>query len=208
MKQLMILFAAAVLLLSPAGVAFAHNGEEDSPQHSYNDKRQEIKEKLETKQQEAREKFEAKKAEITEKLSAKRLELCQARESKINEINDRYNDRAQGFIAKLDGANEKLNSIYEKYNLDVANYETLTNDIAEKRQAAVDALATVSAADFNCEEEGVNRQFGQYIKTNLRTSHDAIKTYRDSIKELAKQLRAAAQESATANETTESEQAN
>lgn len=217
MKRLLVslgTLAFAFSVVVPAGVVLAVEGSNNSTTGSANiaeqkkaaqekaeEDRKEAQETVDAARKEAQEKAKAQKASITEKLGAKRLEKCNEREAKVNEINKKFATKAQAHLTKLAGATDKLTAIKTTKNLDVANYDALLADVNTKATAAQAALTSVVVVDFNCDNEGVNREFGQYIKANIQTVRTAVKDYRDSVKALGKAIRTAAEAQATKPET-------
>lgn len=217
MKRLLVVAGVSAFALSvftPVGVVFAHSGvdhevatsetstniaeQKKQAQEKIEETRKEAQVTVESARKQAQEKVKSQRESIKEKLSTKRLEACNTREAKVNEINNKFASKAQAHLTRLAGATDKLTDVKTTKNLDVANYDTLLADVNAKATAAQVALTSVEAVDFNCDQEGVNREFGQYIKANIQTVRTAVKDYRDSIKSLAKAIRAAAEAQAQA----------
>lgn len=119
------------------------------------------------------------------KLEEVKLRVCQKREATINNLMTRLGNRGQKQLDMISTTSERLQAYKESKGLTVANYDSLLATTEAQKlaaQAAVDAAKSVQGS-FKCDGSDP-KSAADSFKQAMKVQHDAIKAYRDSVKEL------------------------
>ena len=147
--------------------------------------------RVEDKKIELRSAIEDKRQSIKTKLDTTRLKKCQEHENKINTVIGNSKTRGQRVLEKLQGVEAKVREFYQKKNLTVGNYDTLSGALDEKEAAAIAAVSVTGDTQFLCGDDDASRP-GGIVSDTVKTQHTALKAYRDAIRDLIKAVKQAA----------------
>lgn len=186
-KKLLNITAAAGLVFLTTTPALAREGE-STDDSTVREKVQQVREKSQEKREERAAQREDKKLEIQEKLADRRLQQCEAKQERINGIVDKHISRSTDALSKMNAARDKLVAYYADQGITLDNYDALMGALTDA-EANVQENLDVADVDFYCSEEGVNREFGQSIKTNLEALHASLKAYKSALKDFARAIR-------------------
>lgn len=135
---------------------------------------------------------ESKKAQIIKKIKAtnqaqkletKRLELCKKHETKINEINNKNIEQNQKQITTFHDIENKVKSFYAEKGLTSDKYASAIDRINTTRTFAIATIGASTEITFNCDEASATDP-GTTLREMTSTRHDAIKEYKNAIKNL------------------------
>lgn len=169
------IFIPALLVALSIGVAtpvLAESGASEAQQQRIQERKQELRDRLEQA-----------KADRTTKLEQRRLEICQQREERINAIFTKGLEQNGKQLAVFQGIEEKVKAFYEAKGLSAEGYDAAVAKADEKEAAAIAAIDTSAAMEFDCETTS-GQAPGQVIKQAMQARHVALKEYRTAIKDL------------------------
>ena len=152
----------------------------------------EKREARQEKREELREKVQQLKADRTEKLEGKRQEICEKREEKINSLLSNSVKRAEKRLAFIDKVNDRLNTFYENRDLSSDDYTAASEKVAEKAGAAKAALEVMANEKFSCDKVDGEKP-GLVIREVVQARNNAMKEYREAVRELLQVVREAFQ---------------
>lgn len=138
-----------------------------------------------TLQRVERQEAKAKRDSARQKLSATKLEICNTRKDAIDRHVTRIAERTEKHLALFNGVSERAQAFYVSSSDTLESYETLTANVAAKKDAATTAVATLIAQKdvFDCESDDPKGTIATY-KAILNDAIAALKEYRTSIKDL------------------------
>lgn len=139
----------------------------------------------------AKNEVEQRKAESSVKPDSKQLAFCQKHEQGIDKIMQRIGVRGDNHIALIGKIADNVEAYYKAKNLSVANYDELVaavNSTKATAQSAVDA-ANQAKGQFSCDGDPAGSATD--FKTLVQARNDAIKSYRDAVKQLIQAVKAA-----------------
>lgn len=187
---------AVVLAFSAVPVVQAIESADDASTTTSTTSQEELKRKAEERMAEAKQRAaemkaeaEARKAErqakAAEKLSETKQRICQRRETIINNIMDRMNSRGEKHFELISKISTRVQEYKNSKNLEVANYDQLLAAVEASKTAAQTALDTVGQvqADFKCDGTDPKGAASSF-KENMKTQNEALKAYRDAVKDL------------------------
>lgn len=215
-KRTIMAGAALALLASPA-VVLAKDGvsggddttvhaetESSSPSPSESPRPErvrqledQLKDRLEKQQEQIQSKLDDKKAELEQKLDDGKKKACENHVSTINKlmtVMDQRRTNALGQITKIANAVEAFKV---KKNLDVANYTDLVAKVDAAKAVAESAVqAQQQIPSLDCSGEHPRADVADF-KDKRSASTNAVKAYRDAVKDLVKAVKAAAEAQTT-----------
>jgi uncharacterized protein (DUF3084 family) len=117
------------------------------------------------------------------------MRSCAAREETLTTRMTRLTNLATTMMTKFDGHVERIEKYYTTKILpkgaELSNYESLLDDIEDKKAAVQSALADAQtdADAFTCESDDPKSNLQQFRK-NMQTVKQTLQDYRTSIKDL------------------------
>jgi hypothetical protein len=172
-RKLFIPVLLAVLSIGVATPAFALEGTGSGTQQQ----------RIQERKQELRSRLEQVKADRTTRLEQRRLEVCQKREERINAIFTKGIEQNGKQLAVFQSIEEKVKAFYEAKGLSAEGYDAAVANADEKEAAAIAAIDTSAAMEFDCETTD-GQTPGKVIKEAMQARHAALKEYRTAIKDL------------------------
>lgn len=143
----------------------------------------EQRELVDKRREAMKEAFEKRKDEVKERLKGKRLEKCQAREDRINRLIDKGVNFSEGRIEKVQKVEQAVRDFYAKQELESDKFDAAAANVDVKEAEAIAAIETTSDVSFSCEEIDSSTP-NQSIRDVHHQRHEALKAYRQSVKEL------------------------
>lgn len=204
MKHIIRFSIALVFLMSVVAVpVYALDGD-TSTKNAYTAeelaaKRQAMLERLEEykkKKAEAREKAQDRIEELKTEAKEHRLEVkkavCERLKARLQDDTPRLGTNASKLKARFDSIYERVQTFYDKKELNVENYEDLiaTVDAAElEATTSVQALAD-SKVDIDCEDPNLAEQL-ESVRLAARDARKDLHDYREALVKLISSLRKA-----------------
>lgn len=133
-----------------------------------------------------------KRQEAAKKLEETKLRICEKRQTVITGVMSRMNSRGQKQLDLITAVSTKVQAFKNSKNITVENYDTLLAAVESSKttaQAAVDAVKNTQV-EFKCDgsdPKGVASSF----KETVKAQNEALKDYRDAVKDLIKAVRQA-----------------
>lgn len=166
----------ACVLLAPV-TAFAHG--QDSHEH------------VEEKKAQIQQKVTQQKTVAKERLDAAKQKTCNRYAKNIIAMMNRVTDRRGAQVEHITEIAAKTKAFYVKKGYVLSNYHELSDDTSAKKAAAEAAVAAAkSVSQFDCGSDGPKAQLQTFREARASTI-DAIKDYRQSVKELIKGVKSA-----------------
>lgn len=193
MKQATICATIFALMLSlvPIASGALKNEKVSARAHDFATVKQE---EVSAKRQEIAEKIAEKKARVDERLTGARLEKCKKRESKVNAIIAKHVTNDERHMKTFDTVRDNLVGFIERKKLDVSGQAELKDAMDTKRQTALDAIDSLRAQTFSCNDASATEP-GSIVKQVNTLARDALKDYRTAIRQYAQAVKKAATES-------------
>lgn len=194
-----LVIGAVVIAVSGVGstLAYAEDTTTDSEKSSTTTRLSEAQTQLaEQKREELKQKVEAKQAEVKERLSTKRAELCKKRETAINKIVQNSHTRSEKVLAHLQQVEQRAKDYYVKKGLQLDNYNQLVVAMDEAEAAASAAVDQLGQTDFSCDTDNATNP-GAVAKDAVTAKHTAMDAYRDAIRAFIKAIVSTSGEEAT-----------
>ena len=141
------------------------------------------KAKVEERKAEIKQRLETAKAERTEKLADRRLQACEKRQDRVNAIFDRATERNTKQLAVFQKIEERVKAFYATKNLNTEGYDAAVQNADDKEAAAVAAIEASETVTFDCTATDAAKP-GSVIKEAMTARHAALKDYRTAIKDL------------------------
>jgi hypothetical protein len=148
------------------------------------------KQKVEEHREVIKEKLETVKTERTEKLAAPKLERCEKRQTNINKIFSNATERNKKQLAVFQKIEDKVKAFYVSKKITVDGYDAAVANADEKEAAAVAAIEASEGVTFDCANADAAKP-GAVIKEAMKSRHEALKAYRNAVKDLIKVVRQA-----------------
>jgi hypothetical protein len=132
----------------------------------------------------------AKRELAAQKLDAAKQRICEKRQTVITNVMTRMNNRGQKHLDLITTVSTKVQEFKNSKDLTVENYDTLLASVESSKTAAQTAVDAVknTQVEFKCDgtdPKGVASSF----KEAVRSQNEALKAYRDSVKDLIKAVR-------------------
>lgn len=195
--------AASLVLVAAAGTAGvaqaqpANSDPAERPQYvTSGEASAAAKERAENLREEAGKRAEAARAKAAEartkaqdrgaaKLEETKLRICQKREATINNLMSRIGDRGQKQLTMISATSDRVQAFKTTKNLTVAGYDSLLATTEAQKQAAQAAVEAVKSVQTSFKCDGSDpKSAADSFKQAMKTQHEAIKAYRDSVREL------------------------
>lgn len=159
-----------------------------------NELEQKQKERTEAGQQTKGLDAQEKKAE---KLDEAKKKACENNINTINRLKERMDQRRQNVLNRITKISEATQTFYTEKQLVVTNYDELVAKVAAAKVVAESAVQSQQQIpSLDCNGDHPRAEVSAY-KERHSTAIDAIKAYRDAVKELVRAVKAAAE---TANQ--------
>jgi hypothetical protein len=127
----------------------------------------------------------AKKALAQAKLDAARLKACQTRERVINNKLQQIAARGAKHLAVFNKKAERVMNFATTKGKKPANYDALVADVSAKKAAALAAVGKISAGSVSFDCDGSDpKGVAEGFKADLRAETEALKAYKQSIRNL------------------------
>ncbi len=146
---------------------------------------------------EMRQRLDSIKQNVQEKLQGQRLQVCQQRQAKVNQTLDKITANARRQLLVVSTVQLRVENFYKDKKMSVANYDQLAQTANAKRQAAEGVFDAVNGVNFDCQAQD-GRNVGQNVKEVVSGERQALKEYRQAVKDLLLAVKQAAGQS-TAN---------
>ncbi len=166
---------------------------------SLQERQAKIQERIEERQKKLEERFNERRTKIEEKLAGKRLERCERLETRINNLLDRSVERSRDKLAVFQRIEEGVKEFYVNKGLSAEGYEAALANADAKEADAIAAIDAMAEQNFECDEAESSNP-GEMISEAAHTRHEALKAYRESIKELIKVVKQALEDSSNSDD--------
>ena len=150
------------------------------------------KEQIELHRSELKQNLETTRTDRKAELTDKRLELCEQRQAKINELIAASAKVGRERLAHIQQVETKVKDFYERKDLSSSEYDAAVTMINEKETVAVAAVEVAESQKFDCAKVDGDKPSGE-IKSLHEAKRTALNDYRDSVKQLIRIVKTAAQ---------------
>lgn len=162
----------------------------------------ELRNQLDLKQQErqasAMTKRDDAKAAMQEKLDDAKKKACEKHVATINRLQDVMNKRRQNTLDRITKISDAVQSFYIDKQLTVTNYADLLAKVNAAKVVADSALqAQQQIPALDCSGDHPRADVTDF-KDKRATAIDAVRAYRDAVKELARAIKTAAEAASNA----------
>lgn len=164
---------AATLVLTPSGVAFAHNGNNDH-KNNRNQQAQSWDRHGDKNKDHNRHK---------DRNDGNRL-TCEERQNRATEQFNAYKDKAQQRYNGLSLYLGNQQSFVTTNNLSIEKYDELNNKAVEAQTNSANALASAQAPTIDCDKS--ERKDGETVYRSIRDMHKSIEKFEDRVQDLSK----------------------
>lgn len=179
--SILLLCTISTIMTTPTSSAISEENQNKSTTTTREEKKKEADAKIEEKKTQA----EQKRTEVKEK-------ACQNREKIITNTMERIVSSEQKKLENITTISEKTQTYYTTKKLSLANYEELVGLINEKKTAAENAITAVSSTgSFSCDSTSPRESITTF-KENRKVAIEALKSYRDAVKNLVQAVRSSA----------------
>jgi len=148
-------------------------------------------EEIQSKRQAMEDRFAEKRAAIATKLSGERKQRCESKEAKINQMLDKRTAAAQRHFDTFKSIQDRLTTFVADKNLDVENAAALELIMNDAQTAAQAAITAASSVEFACKDADASSP-GHIIMDEIVTAKQALKEYRQAVRDYAIAVKAAA----------------
>jgi ferritin-like metal-binding protein YciE len=176
-----------------------------SVEHSAEEAREAVKEKIESNREKAKSAIEELKTKASGKSAEARQKACDARKSSMETIMNNAGRFAAKYKERFDMVFERAITFKEENALEVADYDSLiaaANNAGESVDAAVSALTDMEVTIDCTDPDSVATSLSAY-KQGVEEARASLKTYRDAIKDVLKAIKAAAETEQSTDDTNE-----
>lgn len=154
--------------------------------------RRQVQARLQKLKDEREAKMTESEAHLNERLDAAKKKACENHLATINRLMTNMNSRGQGFYDRITKIATAVKDYYVSKNLSVSNYNELAAAVDATQSVAQSALsAQVAIPSLDCSGDHPRADAAGF-KENHQQTVDAMKAYRDAVKNLVKAVRAAA----------------
>lgn len=127
------------------------------------------------------------------KLDDSKRKICETHEEKINTIIDNMSKRRQNAFNRITQVATAVEAFYVKKQLSIANYDELVGKVDAAKVAAANAMTAQQAAPtIDCSGEHPKSDVTDF-KLKRASSTDAMSIYRQTVKDLVKAVKTAAE---------------
>jgi chromosome segregation ATPase len=126
-----------------------------------------------------------------EKLDEAKKKVCEKRINTINRLKEKMDQRRQNVLNRITKISEATQTFYTDKQLIVTNYDELMAKVAAAKVVAESAVQSQQQIpSLDCNGEHPRAEVSEF-KERHSTAIDAIKAYRDAVKELVRAVKAA-----------------
>ncbi len=151
---------------------------------------QKRQDEIQNKRQEIENRVAEKRAAIAEKLSGERKLRCESREAGINQLLDNRTAAAQRHFDTFKSIQDRLTTFVANKNINVENAAALELIMNDAQTAAQAAITAVGGVDFVCKDADASSP-GHIVMDEVVAAKEALKEYRQAIRDYAVAVRAA-----------------
>lgn len=141
------------------------------------------KDAISTQQSQIQGDIDALKGSDKAKLSGSRYEACQAKEDKINSVNNANMETSQKQLTALKTIQERIQNYFTNKNLSSSDYNEAVMTATERYTTAMATVQASVQTKFSCSTTDADSP-GNAIKTMTSTRLKSLNGYRDAIKRL------------------------
>lgn len=158
----------------------------------------ELRSKLEQKQKERTSSFqqtEGRESEVkkAEKLDEAKKKACEKNINNLNRLKEKMDQRRQNVLERITKVSEAIQAFYTDKQLVVTNYDELVAKVNAAKGLAESAIQSQQQIpSLNCDGDHPRAEVSTY-KEKHAAAIDAVKAYRDAVKELALAIKEAAE---------------
>lgn len=158
----------------------------------------ELRSKLEQKQKErtsALQQTERRELQVkrTEKLDEAKKKACEKNINNLNRLKEKMDQRRQNVLDRISKVSEAIQTFYIDKHLVVTNYDELVAKINAAKGLAESAIQSQQQIpSLNCNGDHPKAEVSTY-KEKHAAAIDAMKAYRDAVKELARAIKEVAE---------------
>lgn len=202
-KRILLVSVAAILTASPVAVS-AHSGHDhavsDEPTSSTerpsrstraNDQ---MLDRYDKQRHDRLDAMEDKSERLRERLDSAARHICEKHQNAINRVMSNMNNRRQSTLERISKISEAVQKFYKDKNLNTEGYTELIAEVEAAKNTAVSATTKQrGVSPLDCNGGHPRADLAEFAQR--RTSAiNAMKTYRDAVKNLVKAVKMAAQE--------------
>ncbi|HRJ06340.1 MAG TPA: hypothetical protein PK096_04105 [Candidatus Saccharibacteria bacterium] len=148
------------------------------------------KERIEARRAELKAELENRRETIKQRLEGRRLAVCENREERINALIDKGVETSKKRLAAIQRVEEGVKKFYANQELSHEGYDSAVANVEAKEADAIAAIDTVADVNFDC--SSVDEEKPAHTVRDLhKQRRDALKAYRQSVKELIAVVREA-----------------
>ncbi|MFZ2544567.1 MAG: hypothetical protein WAW80_01180 [Candidatus Saccharimonadales bacterium] len=156
---------------------------------------QQLKQTVEEQRQANKEKMEAVKTEAKQKLSDAKRKVCENHVNRANTIIGNMNERRQKAFDHITKVYDSVKTFYTDKKLTSADYDSLVASVESAKVAASTSMdSQLTTPTINCAGDHPRADISDF-QAKRTGSVESMKTYRQSVKELIKAVKQAANES-------------
>ena len=156
---------------------------------------QKLKERLDHAKQQRSDRMDEARANLHERLSEAKKKVCERHQSRINSLMERMGSRREAAYDRITQIHEAITNFYGEKELTVTDYDSLIASVAVAQSAAQTSINDQEAVpSLDCDSDEPHADLSDF-RQKRHDSIDAIKAYRDAVKDLAKAVKEAARTS-------------
>lgn len=129
----------------------------------------------------------------TEKLDEAKKKACENNINTINRLKEKMDQRRQNVLNRITKISEAIQTFYNEKQLSVTNYDELVAKVSAAKAVAETAVQSQQQIpSLDCNGDHPRAEVSTY-KERHSTAIDAVKAYRDAVKELVRAVKAVAE---------------
>jgi hypothetical protein len=142
------------------------------------------------------------KQNLRERLDASKKKACENHQTTINRLMTVMDKRRENALDRITKISDAVQAFYVKKDLTVANYDDLVANVTAAKTVAESATAAQQAIpSLDCSGDHPRADVADF-KEKRSASIDAVKAYRDAVKDLLKAVKTAASDAKASPSTT------
>lgn len=200
MKQIIqktIIASVLAALITVPAVSFAHDGVDHSNPATTSEKRSEmaeqLRQKLDEQKQAMQEKMSSVKTEAKQRLDDSKKRICEKHQSTINNVIKNMGTRRQNTFDRIMKVSDAVQKFYSDKQLTSDNYTNLLEVVNDAKVAAQSSMTEQqSLPSIDCNGDHPKSDVADF-RQKREVSVDAMRTYRDAVKQLTTTVKQAAQ---------------
>ena len=150
-----------------------------------------LKERLDHAKQQRSDRMDEVKANLHERLSEAKKKVCERNQSRINSLMERMDSRREAAYDRITQIHEAITNFYGEKELTVTDYDSLIASVIVAQGVAQTSINDQKAVpSLNCDSDEPRADLSDF-RQKRHDSIDAIKAYRDAVKDLAKAVKEA-----------------